>query len=86
MNGNLVLAAAVGYNFEQISLFLKSLRKYYSDEICIIIDGKDKNLENKLKEYNCKTITTNISKKKYNLKDIKYSQVFLKIKITIKFY
>ena len=42
MSRNLVLAAAVGYNFEQISLFLKSLRKYYSDEICIIIDGKDK--------------------------------------------
>ncbi|WP_075534079.1 hypothetical protein [Candidatus Pelagibacter communis] len=80
MSRNLVLAAAVGYNFEQISLFLKSLRKYYSDEICIIIDGKDKDLEYKLKEYSCKTITTTLNKKKIQFKRYKIFSSFLENK------
>ena len=41
---------------------------------------KTKNLENKLKEYNCKTITTNISKKKIQFKRYKIFSSFLKNK------
>ena len=37
MSNNIILTAAVGYNFNQIELFIKSLRKYYSDKICFII-------------------------------------------------
>ena len=29
MENNLVLSAAVGYKFEQIEFFIKSLRKFY---------------------------------------------------------
>ena len=38
MNKNLILSAAVGYNFQQIEFFVKSLRKYYSGEVCFFID------------------------------------------------
>ncbi len=60
---NLVLTAAVGYNFDQIELFLKSLRKYYSDKICIIIGKGDIYIENEIKKFNCKVIKTSITKK-----------------------
>ena len=41
MSKNLILSAAVGYNFAQIEFFIKSLRKFYQDNVCIIIDNKD---------------------------------------------
>ena len=59
---NLVLSAAVGYKFEQIEFFIKSLRKFYREEVCIVIDGKNIELEKKLKDYNCNLIKTQISK------------------------
>ena len=62
MENNLVLSAAVGYKFEQIEFFIKSLRKFYKEEVCIVIDGKNTEIEKKLKEYNCSTIKTKISK------------------------
>jgi len=61
MNKNLILSAAVGYNFEQIEFFVKSLRKYYDGEICFFID-ENENLEKELKKYNCNTIKTKIHK------------------------
>lgn len=63
MNKNLILTAAIGYNFLQIELFIKSLRKYYSGEICFIIGSKDYELEKNLVKYNCDIIKTQISKK-----------------------
>ena len=62
MEKNLVLSAAVGYKFEQIEFFIKSLRKFYREEVCIVIDGKNIELEKKLKDYNCNLIKTQISK------------------------
>ena len=62
MNKYLVLTAAVGYNFHQIEFFIKSLRKYYNDEICVAIDDKNENLENGLKQYNCNIIKTKVHK------------------------
>ena len=59
MNKNLILSAAVGYNFQQIEFFVKSLRKYYSGEVCFFID-KNESLEKELKKYNCSIIKTNI--------------------------
>ena len=61
MNRNLVLSAAVGYNFQQIELFIKSLRRFYSDQICIIVDNKDHDLVETLKKYDCESIITNIN-------------------------
>ena len=63
MSNNLILAAAVGYNFKQIELFIKSLRNFYFDKICLIIHRKDINLEKELKKYTREIIKTNIDKK-----------------------
>jgi len=61
MNKNLILSAAVGYNFQQIEFFIKSLRKYYDGEVCFFID-ENENLQKELKKYNCNIIKTNIHK------------------------
>ena len=63
MNKNLILSAALGYNFQQIEFFIKSLRKHYHDDICFIIGEKDYGLEKGLKNYNCNIIKTKINKK-----------------------
>ena len=33
MKKNLILTAALGYNFKQVELFIKSLRKFYNDKV-----------------------------------------------------
>ena len=63
MTQNLILSAAIGYNFHQIEFFIKSLRKHYNEKICFIIGYKDKDLEYGLKKYNCDIIKTKINKK-----------------------
>ena len=63
MTKNLILSAAIGYNFHQIEFFIKSLRKHYNEKICFIIGYKDKDLEYGLKKYNCDIIKTKINKK-----------------------
>ena len=74
MSNNLVLAAAIGYRFEQIEFFVKSLRKFYNDKIVFLVSEKDKELKNKLIEFNCETVITKINKKEIQFK--RYS-VFL---------
>jgi hypothetical protein len=78
MNKNLILTAAVGYNFQQIELFIRSLRKYYSEKICFIIGYKDFELEKYLKKYNCSIIKTKISKKQIQFKRYEIFQKYLK--------
>ena len=75
MKKNLILSAAVGYNFNQIELFIKSLKKFNSDEICFIISKKDNSLEQELRKLKCQVIKTNISKKEIQFK--RY-EIFLK--------
>lgn len=79
MKGNLVLSAAVGYNFQQLEFFLKSLRKFYKEDVCFII-SYDSELESKLKEYNCSTIKTKINKKKIQFERYQIYQDYLKNK------
>ena len=66
MNNNLILSAAVGYNFQQIEFFIKSLRKYYLDKVCFIIGHHDNDLEAGLKKYNCDIIKTKVNPKFLN--------------------
>ena len=77
---NSILTAAVGYNFKQIELFIKSLRKYYTDEICIIISNEDIELEKELVKNNCKIIKTKISKKEIQFKRYKIFSNYLENK------
>ena len=60
---NLILSAAVGYKFNQVELFIKSLRKFYFDKLCLIINNKDTDLEQQLREIDCDVIKTNIKKR-----------------------
>jgi hypothetical protein len=68
MNKNLILSAAVGLSFNQIEFFIKSLRKYYLDDICFIVGHKDEELEEELKNYNCDIIKTKTHKKQIQFK------------------
>lgn len=77
MENNLVLTAAVGYNFEQIELFIKSLRKYYSGSIYIIIDKSNTSIEKHVKEYNCNVIKTSVNKKDIQFKRYEIYSTFL---------
>ena len=71
MNKNLVLSAAIGYNFDQIKNFIISLRKYFSGEVHIIIDKNENKLEQEILKYDCKSIKTSINKKRINFKRYK---------------
>jgi hypothetical protein len=68
MSKNLILSAAVGYNFEQVEFFVKSLRKHYEGDVCFIISEKDLELDVRLQDYNCDIIKTKIHKKKIQFK------------------
>ena len=80
MKKNLILSAAIGYNFSQIEFFLKSLRKFYKDEICLIVSQNNFELEQKLKKFNCDMIKSNIDKKKIQFERYGVYSEFLKDK------
>lgn len=82
MNKNLVLTAAIGFQLSQLQLFIKSLRRYYKDEICFIISSRDIEIEEELKKYNCVFIKTKIDKRDIQLQRYK---VFLNFLIGKKF-
>ena len=42
---NLIITAAVGLDIKRVDFFLKTLRKYYSDEVLILIGNNDKKLK-----------------------------------------
>ncbi|MDC0952937.1 hypothetical protein OAR89_04165 [Pelagibacteraceae bacterium] len=77
---NLILSAAVGYHFNQIEFFIKSLRKYYFGDVCFIIGQNDDELETRLKKYNCEIIKTKINKKKIQFKRYEIFLEYLKTK------
>jgi len=59
---NLVITPAVGLEFNPVEFFIKSLRKYYQDDIYFIVGPKDLDLKKKLKFYNCKFYEVNVHK------------------------
>ena len=76
MNKNLVLSAAIGYNFDQIKNFIISLRKYFSGEVHIIIDKNENKLEQEILKYDCKSIKLLSIKKEFSLKGINLFRIF----------
>ena len=80
MRKNLVLTAAIGFHISQLQLFIKSLRKYYKEEICFIIGSTDEEIESELKKYGCEIIKTNIDKRDIQLKRYKIFLDFLREK------
>lgn len=77
MRKNLIISAAIGYNFKHLELFIKSLRKFYNDDICFLIENGNSELEKNLKNYNCLYVTKNISKKEIILKRHNFFAEFL---------
>ena len=68
MKKDLILTAAVGYNFDQVEFFIKSLRKFYFGEVLVIVGKNYLDLESKLDKYNCQIIRTKVDKKKIQYK------------------
>ena len=56
---NLILTAAFGFNIQQLELFIRSLRKYYTGDVCFVIGFNDNDIEQELKKYNCIIIKLN---------------------------
>tara|TARA_X000001036_G_scaffold179440_1_gene169940 strand:- start:2972 stop:3778 length:807 start_codon:yes stop_codon:yes gene_type:complete len=50
---NLILSAACGLDPNQIEFFLKSLRKYYNDDVLFLVQKEDLEVKQFLKSYNC---------------------------------
>jgi hypothetical protein len=75
---NLVLSAAFSLEVRQVELFVKSLRKYYQDEIYFLIGPKDIHLKEKLKLYNCNFFVADANKKEISTKRFKFFYEFLK--------
>jgi len=61
---NLVLTSAVGYDFAKIEVFIKSLRKFYFEEVAVLINKNQKDLKFFTDRYNVQLIETNIKPKK----------------------
>ena len=75
MSKNLILSAAIGYKFNQIEFFIKSLRKFYKGAVTFLIGVNDEELEKELKKFDCELIKIKISKKEIQFKRYK---IFLK--------
>jgi len=48
---NLILSVAAGYNWRQLKVFVKSLRKYYNDKALLILNNIDLELKNNLQKF-----------------------------------
>lgn len=75
---NLILTTAIGYKFDQIKLFVKSLRVFYNGAITFLIGEKDFELEQELTKYNCNFIKTKINKKEIQFKRYELYLSYLK--------
>ena len=73
MKKNLILTAALGYNFKQVELFIKSLRKFYNDKVIFLIKKMIMSSKINLENIIVKQLKLRRIKKKFSLKDTKYS-------------
>jgi hypothetical protein len=56
----LILSAAAGYNWQQLEIFVKSLRKNYSGKVLLILNNPNIELINKLKNFDIDYLDTKI--------------------------
>ena len=80
MSKNLILSAAIGYKFNQVEFFIKSLRKFYQDSVTFLIGKEDEEIERELKKFGCETIKIEISKKEIQFKRYEIFLNYLKTK------
>lgn len=60
MKKNIVLGTAIGYEWDNVKLFVKTLRKYSNCDVCFLVNNVDKKTKEKLKKYKIKTIKCNL--------------------------
>ena len=77
---NLILSAACGLKPDQIEFFLKSLRKYYHEDVFFLVGKKDFSTKEFLKTYNCNFLEVNIHKFDIQLKRYSFFLDILKKK------
>ena len=65
---NLILSAACGLEPSQIMFFLKSLRKFYNEDVFFLVGKNDFKTKEFLKVYNCSFLEVNIHKYDIQLK------------------
>lgn len=75
---NLVISSAFGYSANQISFFIKSLRRFYKDEIYFLISPKDIQIKDLLRHYDCKFLEVNCHKNDIQLKRYSFYLEILK--------
>ena len=80
MKKNLVLTAAFGFGIPQLELFIKTLRKYYTDDVCFIIGVDDHVIEQELKKYDVICVKKNVDKRDIQSKRYEIFLEFLKDK------
>lgn len=57
---NLILSAAAGYNWKQLEIFVRSLRKFYSQKVVLILNNPNNELISNLKCFQIDFLNTNI--------------------------
>tara|TARA_B110001452_G_C15160603_1_gene403711 strand:- start:60 stop:872 length:813 start_codon:yes stop_codon:yes gene_type:complete len=65
---NLIISAAIGLEPKQIEFFLKSLRRYYSEDIFFLVGKQDSAVKEFLKLYKCNFLEVKIHKFDIQLK------------------
>lgn len=57
---NLILSAAAGYTWDQLKIFIISLRRVFDQKVVLILNKPDSNLVNNLKDFNIDFLDTDI--------------------------
>ena len=57
---NLILSAAAGYNWSQLEVFIRSLRKVYSEKVVLILNNPNSELISKLRDFDIDFLNTDI--------------------------
>jgi hypothetical protein len=66
---NLILGTALGYNWKDIKIFVKSLRNYFDGDVFLLMNSISSiNLINKLKFYRINTITCSLFKNDFKFR------------------
>lgn len=73
---NLILSAACGIDPKKIEFFLRSLRKYYKEDVIFLINKEDIITKKFLEDYNCQSLE--ISEHKFDVQNKRYFH-YLKI-------
>ena len=75
---NLVISSAFGIGHQGIDFFLKSLRKFYSDEVLFLVGPNDEKIKSLLAHHKCHYLEIKLHKHDVQLKRYKYYLEYLK--------